>query len=324
MSANPTQFDWKASESAPEHYPMQIIRGDLIYRGGGSLNVPSGGVISHGWGRMRSSYISGPDLKPLPDKLEITFFSYLEDQFYEGRFDLPYDKILRLFQEDEAQPKEKDLEGRDIPNDFRIIVGVAPGGTVAVWVRNKGMKEVFFGQAKKVEMDFAKAFRIPIANKAERTEYVNDTVGDEVTPDFLAALRKNGIPFKKWANYRTRYNWVPTFAVSHPPKKFGASFFNGESGNFPFPLEKTFVTTPQPIPDEMDFSYAVNGQGIQYLYIIHFDEAEILTAFAKLGASQKPFKLEFHPKVPIQQTEIRLLNDKETVPLKKFTVKHIN
>ncbi len=322
MSANPTQFDWKASESAPEHYPMKIIRGDLIYRGGGgSLYVPSGGVISHGWGRMRSSHITGPDLKPLPDKLDITFFSYLEDQFYEGRFDLPYDKILRLFQEVEARPKEKDLEGRVIPNDFRIIVGVAPGGTVAVWVRANGTKEVFFGQAKKVDLDFTKAMDFPAAKRAI---YVKKIIESEVTPDFLAALRKNGIPFKKWANYRTRYNWVPSFAVSHPPKKFGASFFNGESGNFPFPLEKSFTTTPQPVPDEMDFSYAVNGQGTNYLYIIQFDEAEMLTAFAKLGASQKPFKLEFHPKVPIQQTEIRLHNDKESIPLKKFTIKHIN
>lgn len=55
MSANETKFEWKASESAPESYPMKIISGSLIYHGGGgALGVPSGGRISHGWGKMRS------------------------------------------------------------------------------------------------------------------------------------------------------------------------------------------------------------------------------------------------------------------------------
>ena len=49
MSADTTKFDWKASESAPENYPMQIIRGNLHYHGdasGDGLYVPSGGRIN--------------------------------------------------------------------------------------------------------------------------------------------------------------------------------------------------------------------------------------------------------------------------------------
>ena len=167
MSANKTEFDWNATESAPEHYAMKIISGSFRYHGGGGgLYVPSGGVISHGWGIPRSNHITGADLKSLPDKLDIIFFSYLEDQFYQGSFDLPYDKILKLFQESEAKPKKQDREGKDMTTSYSMMVGVAPGGTVAVWMRGEGNREVFFGKAKKVEMDFAKAFRIPIADKA--------------------------------------------------------------------------------------------------------------------------------------------------------------
>ena len=304
MSADTTKFEWKASESAPENFPMQIIRGNLRYHGdasGDGLYVPNGVVISHGWGRMRSSHVTGPDLKPLPDKLDITFFSYMEDTFYQGSFDLPYDKILRLFREDEARPKKKDRQGQDMKNDYRIIVGVAPGGTVAVWVTGTGSTEVFFGQAKKVELDIAKEFRVPITN---RKEYVNEIIGDEVKPEVLAAIRKNGIPFQQWANYRTPYQWVPTFAVSHPPKEIGMNFFNGESAYYNFP-------------------YAVNEGEAKGYYIIHFDEAEMLTAFAKLGANHKSLQLEFEPKLPKDQTLVRLRNDKETIQLKKFTVKKI-
>lgn len=321
MSADQTSFDWKASDSAPEHYPMQIISGTLRYHGdsnGAGLYVPGGGVISHGWGRMNSAHITGPDLKPLPDKLDITFFSYLEDQFYRGSFDLPYDTILSLFQEEEAKPKRKTMDGKELPNDYRIIVGVAPGGTVAVWMRSQGTKELFFGKAQKVEMDFTKAMDFPAA---KRTEYVRKILESEVTSEFLTSIRKNGIPFTKWADFRKTYNWTPMFAVSNPPKKIGISLFSGEGDDYTFPLDKTFTAIGHRVPSRIDFSYAINGQGAGYYYIIRFDEAEILGAFNRLSAKHLPMQLEVDPKYPKEQTQVRLHNGKEAIPLKKFTVK---
>src|SRR5690625_3500537 len=94
IATNSDKFDWKATESAPKNFPIKIIDGTFIYHGrsdGTGLYVPSGGLLDKGWGEMISSHIVGPDLKPLPDRLKITFFSYLEDQFYEGVFDLPYE-----------------------------------------------------------------------------------------------------------------------------------------------------------------------------------------------------------------------------------------
>ena len=42
---NTTKFDWYSTESAPEHYPMEIISGDFIYKGETErgLYIPSGG-----------------------------------------------------------------------------------------------------------------------------------------------------------------------------------------------------------------------------------------------------------------------------------------
>lgn len=324
MSAEQTRFDWKASDSAPVYFDMKIIFGNLRYYGdpnGAGLYVPSGGRISHGWGLMRSSHNTGVALKPLPDKLDITFFSYLEDQFYHGSFDLPYDKILKLFQEEEAKPKRKTLDGEDLPNDYMIIVGVAPGGSVAVWMRSQGTKELFFGKAEKIEMDFSKAFGIPIANKAERTAYVNEILAAAKYAEEIATIQKNGIPFNKWANYRILYHWVPTFAVSHPPNEIGINFYTGEGESFVFPLETSFVSAAHPIPARVDFSYAINGQGRENYYIVRFDENEIFDAFTRLSTMKLPLQLEFTPTVPIEQTQIRLHNTKESVLLKKFTVK---
>lgn len=322
MSAEQTRFDWKASESAPEHYPMQIISGDLRYHGdanGAGLYVPEGVTLYNGWGLMRSSHVTGEALKPLPDKLDITFFSYLEDQFYRGSFDLPYDTILRLFREEEAKPKRKTMDGSELPNDYVIIVGVAPGGTVAVWMQSQGTKELFFGQAQKVEMDFTKAIGFPAA---KRDEYLKKIIEFSVPSEILATIRKNGIPFQKWTNYRTCYNWMPTFAGGgNVPQKIGISFYNGEGASFKFPLEKSFTAATHPVPDKVKFSYTLDGQGKEHYYIIRFDESEIADAFSRLTPKQLPLQLEFNPKYPIEETQIRLHNGKEAIPLKKFTVK---
>lgn len=324
MSAEQTRFDWKASESAPEHFPMQIIDGELRYYGdpyGAGLYVPSGGVISHGWGRFNSVHITGEVLKPLPDKLDITFYSYLEDQFYRGSFDLPYDTILRLFHEAEAKSKFKAMDGSEVPNDYMIIVGVAPGGSVAVWMSGLGSREIFFGKAEKVDMDFAKAFRVPIADGADRKEYINETIMDEDIPsEKLADIRKNGIPFDQWANYRIPYNWVPSFAVTDPPQEISISFYNGEGESFNYPLEPYFTAKAHPIPKILSYSYAHDGPGSDY-NIVRFDEAEIKAAFEQFSAKQLPMQLEVTPAYPMEKTQIRLHNTKDAVVLNKFTVK---
>lgn len=324
MSSAKTKFEWTASDSAPKNFSMKIISGNLRYQGdpsGAGLYVPSGGQIDHGWGVGGSTHVTGPALKPLPDKLDITFFSYLEDQFYQGSFDLPYDEILKFFNEQDAKPKTLNADGKGIPVRFEIIVGVAPGGTVAVWAIADGGKEVFFGKAKKVELDFGKAFRIPITSKTERTNYVNESLEDETPPEILTTLRKTGIPFDKWANYRIRYNWVPTFVGKPPLDYVAVGFYNGEGLRYSLPLEKSFATSPHPVPDSIDFRYIAPGQNDQYPYEILFNEPEILDAFKKLSAKQLPLKLEIDPKYPQNNTRIRLHNGKESIEIKKFTVK---
>lgn len=86
MSKNDAKFEWGATESAPKHYPMKIIRGTFIYHGEAEegLYIPSGGTLKKGWGQSISSHSVGERLKPLSDRLMIIFFSYVEEQFYKG------------------------------------------------------------------------------------------------------------------------------------------------------------------------------------------------------------------------------------------------
>ncbi len=74
MSKNNTTFDWLATESAPKHYPMEIITGTFIYKDEKErgLYIPSGGTLRKGWGESISSHVTGPKFKPLPERLKMS------------------------------------------------------------------------------------------------------------------------------------------------------------------------------------------------------------------------------------------------------------
>lgn len=309
-----TEFVWLATESAPHNFPMKIMRGSsFIYYGSESdgLYIPSGGVLYRGWGSAISSHVVGPDLKPLPHKLDITFYSYLEDTFYSGTFDLPYDKILNLFRQGVAENKAN-------PTYRYVMVGVAPGGTVAVWVTGKqSTVEVFFGKAQKTNINWEQAMNYP---EEKRKKFISHTIEQAVKPDILASIRKNGIPFDQWAKYRTQYQWVPTFVGNGQPEDNNLLFFNGEKQDLYFPLSDEVIKKSRPIPRYLAFNSLIKGETEEDVFIINFDEAEMLAAFEKLGSNQEQLYLEFAPTLPKPNTKIRLYNSKESIELTRWKV----
>ena len=308
MSDNVKKFEWDATESGPEHYPMEIIKGDFIYKGGAErgLYIPSGGTLVDGWADPVSSHVTGDKYKPLPDKLDIYFFSYAEKQFYHGKFDLPYEKILRLFQQGVTNNPEH-------PTASRIMVGVAPGGAVAVWVIGSGDRtEVFFGQAKKTELNPSVAFSLPFENKAESDEYIEEGLIEVLEPEELESLKKNGIPFGLWARYRNHYTWEPALTEGFSLSYIGFKFLNGER------YKKSNMLS-RPVPKEIAFKTVINNE--ENIFIIKFDEFEVMEAFEKLGVNNQKVTLEFEPIIPRKLLKARIYNGKESITLKKIVSK---
>jgi len=314
-----TKFEWQATESAPKNYPMEITSGSLIYHdGSGSLYVPDGATIHHGWGKGISSHVVGEDFKPLPSRLRISFFSYTEDQFYRGDFELPYEKILALFQAGFYSPnREKKTTYK------KIVVGVAPGGAVSVWLWGYERRtEVFFGQAEKTEGAW-KHF----TNDADesREEYIRLEIEDALkTPELIEALHKDGIPFGRWAAYRTRYYWQPLFTnLPLLDKRItNINYYNGEQDYINYPLEKAVAASTRAVPSHTTL-YWENPEGKDRHLEITFDETEIIDAFQTLGQSNLPLQLEFR----IERNDGRiqffvfLRNEKEAIHLKETHLK---
>ncbi len=92
-SCSMEKYEWLPSESGFKQYPMGIIKGDFIFSDNSSKYIPGSATINNGWGRLLSMHISGEALQPVPVKLSIHWFSYVEDKFYKGIFDLPPQRL---------------------------------------------------------------------------------------------------------------------------------------------------------------------------------------------------------------------------------------
>lgn len=231
---------------------------------------------------------------------------------------MPYEKILALFRDGVANPTVFP-NGSTMPNYSRIMVGIAPGGVVAVWVTGRKTAEVFFGQAQKVELNPSAAFALPFKDKADSDAYMEEGLVEALTPEELESLKKDGIPFGLWARYRNRYDWQPSFSEGHSPDYINVVYLNGEHINNWVWTDKATSSDLRPVPRRATFMIAFNEQKV--LFTITFDEFETMDAFEKLGANNRKLFIEFEPRMPRTDIRIRVRNDKESIELRKFVSK---
>ncbi len=283
------KFEWLATEGAPRNYPIKIVSGDLRYHNkSGSQYVPHGVRLQNGWGEGRSTHVGSDDLKPLPDHLDITYFSYTEDLFYEGSFELPYEEILSLFQKGFYSPNE---EG-NITYSY-IVVGVAPGGSVAVWLWGLERKtQVFFGQANKIDGDWRWINKNPNITRAEYVRLgIEESLRLSGVPELL---KEQEVPIGRWSGYQVRYHWQPEFTgmtLRHGRVNL-INYFNGEQDYLNYPLELDVVDDTRAVPSRINFTFEDKG-GYGRTLELDFDESEIFAAYQKLGNKHQPLKLEF-------------------------------
>ena len=307
FTKNKTKFHWLAQESAPREYPMRVIDGTFYYHNHNhGLYVPTAAKIGYLWGHGESVHVVGDDFKTLPDRIDIRFYSFWENKLYHGSFDLPYEKIMALFKEGVARDKE-------FPTFRYIVVGMAPGGAVAVWVGGKETREVFFGQAEPYEADMRNPMGSPISNRQEYAEsYLQD-----LPADMYERIKREGVPFGIWAKYRTTYPWSFSSSPNRQLGAFGVSFFNGESYRIDTPLKNNF--SAKPVPSGISFTTIFPNETKKYVYGINFDYKETDEVMQKLSNEGQEITVIVNPTLPKTSSTISLTNGKETIELKKIT-----
>ena len=291
---NEPEYEWGISVNAPIGYPIHVYAGRV-----GPQYITSDlwcSTEEPDWG---SAYVNeGNDPNELPKDIDIVWFSFIENCFYNLQASLDYEKIEKLFKEGfEQRIRYGELHHTTYNG---LVVGLAPGGTVVVWV-GKGyspITEVGRFQASRTyltetsDMDsherliFDKEYRKSIA-----------TAPNIVPLEVQKANEGKPIPYNLWDRYaETQYRWYPTFEI--PDGKMGDVFFqywNGEANTIFYTdleptTERETILKPKvcqepigklPLYKEISINYKA-FDGIKYAATITFDWEQSAETYKKV------------------------------------------
>ncbi|QCE40966.1 DUF2931 family protein [Psychroserpens sp. NJDZ02] len=296
------EYEWRVSVNAPKNFPATIYYAAL-----GGVDVRRDGTINSGWGTSGSS---SDGVKTLPKTLDIIWLSYIENQFYKGNFELDQEKIKAIFDEG-----FKDNYGEDIVtyHDFSFVINVAPGGTVALFMKGLGnfQLEVGFFKAEKTDIKW-KDF-VPMGLQ-DREKYVKGRLERNMNKDSLAYYKTNGIPFKRWGNYREYFNFKTIMPVDYKVAYLAYNCFNGErfyGENRAYHINETYNSLP--IPKKITLNW-LEEDNDEYIYgvVLKLKESEYtkMSTFFKNNSNKAAFYIE--PYIPVNVREIRLFLKSDT------------
>lgn len=313
------RFELHATPACPEGYPATLIEGRFITADGGSFPVPWGSFMNGSWGSGGGLWAVGDDTQPAPDSLELAWYSYTEDKFYEGHFLLPQQRLHTLLKNGflNLSYHEKDTY------NF-LIVNVVPTGVVYVWLSGSGSEQVFIGryQAHEVAYDFTR-FK-PNTNR--------QTLVREEQAKLPAAVRQQlaarTLSSRPWDAYFTSYPWQLGFSQPLTLHTFGIGYVNGESMSFPqLPDSAAYLPTllqpgPKPVPTSLRLVLDAGYGRQRELYCKAFDEAQTRLAFQTLHAASpaQPLSLYFETDEQVSKARLFVQNGQQRIELTKTPV----
>ncbi|SHL25609.1 DUF2931 family protein [Flavobacterium chilense] len=332
-----TNFKWQEGLSCPEGYPIQVYRGWLEgpLVSNGATEEPNSTTSIYGfgtttgignWGDNSSGMSQGE--KPIPQRLNCTWYSYVEDVMYHINTELDYPKMVKLFNEGFQSSLRK--RGKVMTTYDKVTVGFAPGGVVVVWLQGGGQKIVEIGryQGNKVvisdkEIASLDSHERLLFDPADRARTLKNP--KIIAPEVQEANKNKPIPFGLWDSYRIKYNWKPTFVFVREGKMsddVSFSLFNGERETL---LDEEFTKNDykdRAIPRILSFAWwDKNGQG--YGGYIRFDEKEIFAAYKELHAMNPEANIDLEVKINPGSTylAVAIKNGINIIPLKKSNTK---
>jgi len=306
------KYEWLPTSSAPELYPTNIYSGSFLLEDGKSVYIPTSGINHNGWGNSGSLHSQGEDFKALPVKLSITWASFLENKFYTGSWDMPIDKIKKLFEKGTIDWRG---DGTHPSNYSLITVGCAPGGIVVVWVYGNDQQiEVARFQAKETQVAMKNV--VPANPNLTLKEYFDVS---KSVPQAYENLKRHGIQYDIWDIYRKKYNWRSRIEIpNHSFERIRMDMYNGELETLFNGVDRQNDFKPRAIPRLLSFALK-NSKGLIYIFQVeYFDEKEIFNLFEQVDAT-KPIEIVLRMNEDLSNR--RLVFKQEE---KEFTIRKID
>lgn len=317
-SVQTDKFNISASPGTVDGYPATIDEARFITSDGGSFPVPYGHFLESGWGGSAIGWAVGDPLQPAPESLEIRWFSYTEDKFYQGKFLLPQERIHALLKQgywDDENHKKLTYNA--------LSLSVAPKGAVYVWLRGQSNR-VFIGryQAQEIQYDYERH-----RPKVDRAADVRESRA-QASAQAQREIAAGTLSAKRWDNYLKTYPWKIAFSQPITLTDFGISYLNAEKTGSPLTADMAayakILTEPslKPVPTYA-MLYLAGPYGRKRLFKVDpFDEHETMAAFQTLHAQhpKEAVTLFVDTDEKLTKATLSLRAGGQTIPLAKSRV----
>jgi hypothetical protein len=304
------KFYWLPTECSPELYPTNIATGFLYYEDGGKIYIPSAGLIKNGWGKDGSTDVVGDDYKPVPVKLDITWISFAENKFFSGSFVLPKDSMTKLFEEGYI------YSGTGKQDTYNtIVVGMAPGGIVVLWLMGAGHQvEIGRYQAKESNMTMQEYISLNGYSSDmthDRSEFIKLMLQHDTA--VLENIKTKGLQLGLWDKYRERFNTKPVIIYNdsdvEKTNELYTSYFNGEQNDMlseEFDKKNNYSLKAR--IRTMGISWKSNwaNKETRYWAEIYFKEDEIFKAYQKIYGDNKGQPVELIAHINMNNDSLRM------------------
>lgn len=221
------KFQWLATISAPQEYPMEIYDGALRSNDFTYSFDAIWGTQNTGWGNSGGTMSVDTKEMEIPHTLEFTYYSLVEKKFYTGKWDLDKEKIEKLFQNGVINR----LDGKKGNyNEFKI--GLAPKGRVVLWINGEGyQKEVGVFQAHETVLNKDQAYEN--AQYMLQDDYAEQRLKSDVLlqKDVRERIANFGYPnIEIYNTFRNKFKWNTIIELPPGYKVENGSylFCNGE------------------------------------------------------------------------------------------------
>jgi len=313
------KFRLSAGPCAAKGYPMTIQFGAFVRSDGKTLPVPAGHTLEGKWGVSSIGQVVGDEFQPVPESLEILYFSYLEDTFYEGQFPLPQQRLRELLRTGFWHHRQQQQLTYD-----ELMVCVLPKGAVVVWLAGAG-RQVLVGryQGQPSHVDFQRFYP-----KSDRAEMLRQKLA-AAAPAIRAQAQAGQLSARQWDAYLQTYPWQVAFNQPLKLTYYRANFLSGEyiaepetRDMAPY-LQAIFTPQARPVPSKLSFS-VTDEAGHKYILASDaLDEAETQAAFQKLHAAHPtaPLTLRVETDKYVKAAALVLESGGQRIPLTKSPVR---
>jgi hypothetical protein len=265
-------FEWYSSECSPLGFPTEILEGYFVLNNGIKHQILTNQFNNNGWGNLGSDFFLGSDLKPVPAYLNITYISFIENKVYSGEFFFEKESLISTFKMDLLSP----INGNNRISFNRILIGLAPVGSITVWLFGDSIcKEVAHFKCEQiVDFDIRDYYR----SYQDLQEYSEHLQKEKNPLSRTFKNAQNNSLLSRWTDlYRTVIKSQITIQLLGELRSYQIWFYNGES-SYQFPALKNTGYPINRIPKKIKVDW-LDDQGEPHINFYTFNEDQIFNLF---------------------------------------------